>query len=284
MVSSSRVRQQLVSRPALYAYWVLGGALTGFLLTYFVFVPMMRNACCLFNARCSSVLVSVGPGNTILVQQPSTGYTYYFDGTRIFSYGMGVSGTCPHTILGPTTTTEGNKACAAVDVNGKCLPPCLDPDVPADVTTDADGNPVYTCNGTPSTEACCRLPGACPSTTPVCRRWAAAMPHDTYACDDRTVEKNTCCDCAAVDAPDPVSVASAEVLAQGTILQPSIVLDAKTMTVLPDMIYCGKHLQLLLGSDFKNVQVKRVNVNSPSRELNIYQIFDVLKQKKIFKP
>lgn len=275
MVSAARVRQQLVSRPALYAYWVLGGTLTGFLLTYFVFVPMMRNACCLFNARCSSVLVSVGPGNTILVQQPSTGYTYYFDGEHIFSYGMGVSGACPRTILGPTTITEGNKACAAVDVNGKCLPPCLSPDVPADGGT---------CNGNPSIDGCCRLPGACPSATPICRRWAAAMPDKTYMCDGRTVEKNTCCDCAAVDAPDPVTVASAEVLYKGTILQPSIVLDAKTMTVLPNTIYCGKHLELLQGSDFKDVEVKRVSVNSPSQELNIYQIFDVLKQKKIFKP
>ena len=75
--------------------------------------------------------------------------------------------------------------------------------------------------------------------------------------------------------------------AKGDIMEPVFVVDAATMRLLPDNngIYCGKRLSLLLNNDFKDAKRRTIKINVPihNNALNIYQIFDVLKNKKVFK-
>ena len=318
----------------------LVGLGAGILTAMFLLVPLMRNSCVLFTERCTSVVVAFGPrvnnATTLLVTQSSTGFTYYFDGTYIYSYGNHLMGTCPTVLLSPSASsapvvTQPDGLCAKYDTTGKtcvqgspliCEKPakyeagtsCTASDDPAvsgcvcatpAANTPEDWPPIcrvpdkYTCDdGTVVADdtACCGTPvPACADPKQVCNQWAERGEDDgKYACAGAELStENTkdtkkdypfCCECS-----DKIKVTTytGKVDAEGDIMEPVFVVDAATMRLLPDNngIYCGKRLSLLLNNDFKNAKRRTLKINVPlhNNALNIYQIFDVLKNKNVFK-
>jgi hypothetical protein len=302
----------------------------GILTAMFLFVPLMRNSCVLFDERCTSVVVAFGPRvgktTTLLVTQPSTGFTYYFDGTYIYSYGNNLVGKCPTVLLSPSASskpvvTQPEGLCAKYDTTGTtciqgsplvCQKPatyvaaetCDDPIQPGCVCAAPANTPEgwpttcaipekYTCDdGATPTGSCCGAPvAACADPAQVCNRWAERGEGGKYACttdggvtDGTTKDFPFCCECS-----DQIKVTTYQggVEAKGDIMEPVFVVDAATMRLLPDNngIYCGKRLSLLLNNDFKDAKRRTIKINVPihNNALNIYQIFDVLKNKKVFK-
>jgi hypothetical protein len=187
---------------------------------------------------------------------------------------------------------EAGASCTASD--DPATPGCVCAEPPPN--TPDDWPPVcrvpdkYTCDdGTVSSEdnACCSTPvPACADPKQVCNQWAERGDDGKYACTDPKDTKDFpfCCECS-----DHIKVTTytGKVEAAGDIMEPVFVVDAATMRLLPanNGIYCGKRLALLLANDFKSAKRRTIKVNVPlhNNELNIYQIFDVLKNKNVFK-
>lgn len=85
------------SPDAIRIYLLLAGAVVGFLFGFFLIVPILKDTCTWFTARCSQVAVQEGDGNSLLV---SVGpYKYYYDGVKyIYAYGDELNGSCPRGI------------------------------------------------------------------------------------------------------------------------------------------------------------------------------------------
>jgi hypothetical protein len=70
-------------------------------------------------------------------------------------------------------------------------------------------------------------------------------------------------------------------------MEPVFAVDATTMELLPanNGIYCAKKLSILINNDFKDQAVKQFKFSVPTNnnEFNIYQVFEILKKKNIFK-
>lgn len=85
------------SADAIRIYMMLGGAVAGFLLSYFLIVPILKNTCTWFTSRCSRVTVQVGADNSLLVTAPPN--QYFYDGVQfIYAYGDSLAGNCPTAI------------------------------------------------------------------------------------------------------------------------------------------------------------------------------------------
>ena len=89
-------------------------------------VPALRNSCTLFNKQCVGVTYSVLPNGELLVKDPRTDLTYWYDGAFIRSYGPNLPGTCPNSVaLGATgayeEVGEPRVLCDRFDANGECV-------------------------------------------------------------------------------------------------------------------------------------------------------------------
>jgi len=89
-------------------------------------VPAMRNTCTLFTKRCANITYRIQPNGTLLLKDPATSLTYWFDGNFIRTYGPMLPGTCPSSV--PVGATGVNEAigeprvlCDRIDPDGQCV-------------------------------------------------------------------------------------------------------------------------------------------------------------------
>jgi len=109
-------------------------------------VPALRNTCTLFNKRCINVEYARLPNGEILVKDPGTGLTYWYDGRFIRSYGPNLPGTCPTNLAVGATgvlapTGADRVLCDRFDPSGVC------------VSKDAVETPPTSLTGTPITNS-----------------------------------------------------------------------------------------------------------------------------------
>lgn len=82
------------SPHAIRIYMMLAGAVIGFLLAYFLLIPILKDTCTWFTSRCGKVTVQRGADNSLLVTAPP--YQYFYDGVQfIYAYGDSLAGKCP---------------------------------------------------------------------------------------------------------------------------------------------------------------------------------------------
>lgn len=85
------------SPDAIRIYMLVGAIVSGFLLSYFLIVPILKNTCTWFTTRCGRVTVQTGADHSLLVTVPP--YQYFYDGVQfIYAYGDALAGTCPKII------------------------------------------------------------------------------------------------------------------------------------------------------------------------------------------
>ena len=331
----TKVGDALKSSIAIAIYVIVAASGLGIITGYYLIVPLLRNTCTIFTNRCTRMTVLVGPQSngvsTLLVNIPSTGFSYYYDGAVIYSYGNNLKGTCPSQITtgmsrDPVLTSVAidsktadtcmnfNAAgeCVVVpsvvctkpatyDASSKLVSPCVpspsDPDCIC-VTSGLDAEKPctkalkYNCNngngdeGTWQSGSCCdtEVHVAC-SAGSTCVEWSPFVD-GKFKCASETTPLSFehCCECSTNIV---LNHFDGTVNASGDILEPVFVVDAKTMALLDgnNGIYCGKKLGILLNNDFKDAEKLDFTLPVPlsNNELNVYQLFDVLKKKGIFK-
>lgn len=86
------------SPDAIRMYMLVAGAVVGFLLTFFLVVPILQSSCTWFTARCTQVTVQRGADNALLVTAGP--YQYFYDGKNyIYAYGDSLAGQCPAQVV-----------------------------------------------------------------------------------------------------------------------------------------------------------------------------------------
>ena len=345
---AATLKRALESKVAICCYIVVVAAALGIITAYFLVVPMLQQTCTIFDTRCVSVMVTKGPVvngvATLLVQVPTSGYSYYYDGRYIYSYGNGLNGQCPsvkniNDAQTPPPTVEtvplnGAKFCAHVTPDGACAPllsetcskwatydpirtqnpvecrPGIDANCvcsPAKITVDGDTSPgtdapkdvctvvmPYTCDGgiTWSSSPCCDTQPACQSGQ-TCTEWSTsstdANGKTVFTCPriSSSRDYNFCCQCASDIKVNLTPLTTSPSSAAQSAMEPVFAVDATTMELLPanNGIYCAKKLSILINNDFKDQAVKQFKFSVPTNnnEFNIYQVFEILKKKNIFK-
>lgn len=314
------------SADAIRLYMLLGAAVTGFLTAYFLVVPILKNTCTWFTARCTQVLVQRGANNALLVTVGP--YQYYYDGVNyIFAYGDALVGTCPaqvvsgvqpYPVVSPALPnfcfrfkpTPDDPACVAGD-ESKCAV-CAEPAVKTCVRAAApvaDGK--FTCDGTTllDTQTCCDFLPPCPGTQQCVLSEAATRSADgTLSCSTGTLDGNVCdftpryvagqgytCNGGQTFSTTPhcckCSDAFQQVTNAGTtdavdIFEPTFVVDAQSMKLVPTNggIVCGVK-QSIVAQMFAGKKREVMNLNVPVQEagLNVYQVFDVLRQQGVLR-
>ena len=111
-------------------------------LGVFFITPAMLNTCTLFNKRCAEIKYQSLSNGELLVKDPSTSITYWFDGNFIRAYGPTLPGTCPSTIATGATGVykslgENRILCNHFNADGVC------------VSQDASETPPTALTGTP---------------------------------------------------------------------------------------------------------------------------------------
>ena len=326
-----KVGDALKSSIAIAIYVILAASGLGIITGYYMIVPLLRNTCTIFTNRCTRMTVLVGPQSngvpTLLVSVPSTGFSYYYDGAVIYSYGNNLKGSCPSQITtgmsrDPVLTSvplesKADNTCLNYNAAGECVvrpsivctkpaiydaksewvadcDPATDPDCIC-VTSSMDANQPctkalkYTCDDNKKiwqSESCCdtEVHVACDAKA-TCVDWSPFVD-GAFKCESETTPLSFehCCECST---SITLSHYNGTVNASGDILEPVFVVDAKTMTLLADNngVYCGKKLGILLNNDFKDAETFEFQLPVPlsNKELNVYQLFDVLQKKGIFK-
>lgn len=95
-------------------------------LTLLALIPVLRNTCTLFSKRCTSITYQALPNGQILVKDPVTAISYWYDGNYIRSYGPFLPGTCPTSVsvdaTGATTAVgSARQMCEKYDPSGFCV-------------------------------------------------------------------------------------------------------------------------------------------------------------------
>jgi hypothetical protein len=86
------------SPDAIRIYILLAGAVVGFLLAFFLIVPILQSSCTWFTSRCTQVTVQRGADNALLVTVGP--YQYFYDGKNyIYAYGDSLAGECPAQVV-----------------------------------------------------------------------------------------------------------------------------------------------------------------------------------------
>jgi hypothetical protein len=204
------------SPEAIRLYMLASAAVTSFLLTYFLVVPILKNTCTWFTARCARVTVQVGKNNTLLVSAPP--YTYYYDGVQfIYAYGDNLAGTCPQVIVSGVQSTPvisppidsfcfrwrqtpNDPACLAGD-DSKCAvcegsPPTLSAGgVCARAAEPVAGTDQFTCDGQTKLDlqACCNFIPPCPGGEQCLLAVPATRGADgKFSCEKGTLDGDVC--------------------------------------------------------------------------------------------
>ena len=346
--AAETLKHALRSHVAIYIYLVIVAIALGVITGYYIVVPLLQQTCTIFDSRCVSVMVTKGSTvngvSTLLVQVPSSGYSYYYDGRYIYSYGNGLSGQCPsiqnilQTQPSPNVQTvpvNGTNYCAHVKPDGSCeITPSLtctkwaDYDKfrvnqPVECTPGVDANCVcapaitseadsagsdskspedvclvvkpYTCDAgkTWGASPCCDTQPACPPTE-TCTQWSTMSTDENsksvFTCpgsDAAARDYNFCCECSTSIEVNLTPLTSVASLTGASAMEPVFAVNAATMELLPanNGIYCAKKLGILLNNDFRDGSVQRLKLSVPANnnEFNIYQVFEILKKKGIFK-
>lgn len=301
------------SPDAIRIYLLLAGATAGFLMAFFLVVPLLKSTCTWFTARCVSVRVQEGENNTLLVTTPHA--TYFYDGTQyIFGYGNYLPGTCPQVIASgtsatPTVTpsqdgicfwykdTPDDPACQAGD-ESKCSQCSMD--APPLCARAASQLPTgkFTCDGTTplDTQECCAYTAPCPPNQRCVASQAASLtggkcPNgrlvDTDLCDfmpQYQEGRGYTCD-GVLFTPQPQcclcsgsvhNVAYPGVTdAQGNIFEPTFAVNAASMQLLPvnQGVVCGLQRGIVL-SQFRDKPTRNVKLALP-RDSSAPDIYQV---------
>ena len=115
-----RARKILITTSAAVAGVGIATALALLLI-----VPFMRNTCTLFTKRCMNISYKRNESGQILVPNPATGLTYWYDGNFIRSYGPYLPGMCPSSVsrtIPDTNVGIGNERvlCERFRPDGTC--------------------------------------------------------------------------------------------------------------------------------------------------------------------
>ena len=186
---------------------ILGGVI-GYLIVW-----ALTKSCVLFPAACSKILFRRGPGTTLQVTDPRTGYMYYYDGKNIHSYGDSLPGVCPSILAQGATGQLGAMA---------------------------------------------------PVIAAPCLKWSP--------------DGKICLEQGATPVTPQKFVGS--VVAKGDIYQPGFTLDAATMKLHPG-VTCVRN-QRSVDAMFRASPTESIALLNRT-PLDIYQVFDVLKARGIFK-
>ena len=238
-------KQDFYSPIALRIYVSIFAILLGIGVTLFGIVPLMRYNCVWFNKRCESIQYQVGPSKMLLVKDVRSGFVYWYDGVQyIFAYGDNLSGSCP-------SITYSN-------VTGEWEP--VGPTIDASTACRAYNNE-----------------GQCT---------------DYYSDPTCAVNDVTTGDCIQYNPPPPPgSTYTAELMpgstsnSSQTTFIPAFAVNASTMQLEPTPLCVRRVEELpeeLLLAPTKTFQY--VEPKGTVRSLDIYQIFDILKQRGIFQP
>lgn len=200
------------SADAIRLYMFVSAAVAGFLIAYFLVVPIMKNTCTWFTARCTQVVVQRGANNALLVTVGP--YQYYYDGVKyIFAYGNNLAGSCPAQVVSgiqpsPVISqplpnfcfrfkpTPDDPGCVAGDTTkcAVCAQPIEETCVRAAMPLPgAPGK--FTCDGkTPlDTQICCETLPPCPETQQcVLSEVATRAPDGSFSCDTGTLSGEIC--------------------------------------------------------------------------------------------
>lgn len=162
------------SADAIRLYMMLGGAVAGFLLSYFLLVPILKNTCTWFTSRCSSVSVQAGADNSLLITAPP--YQYFYDGVQyIYAYGDSLAGTCPQAIADGVQP----QPVIAKPISSFCFRWKVTPDDPECLAGNKDKCVVC---AEPLQQLCARAP--------------TATPTGAFTCDDgkTLIDSPACCE------------------------------------------------------------------------------------------
>ena len=92
------------SPDAIRLYLFFGAMVSAFLLTYFLVVPAMKNACVWFTSGCTNITVVRGDDNRLWVTMNGSPYAYFYDGRKyIYAYGQALQGSCPKGVASGAT-------------------------------------------------------------------------------------------------------------------------------------------------------------------------------------
>lgn len=286
------------SPEAIKLYMMAGGIVAGCLVGLVV-VLVLINTCTWFNARCTQLTVKAGPGNTLLVTAGR--FTYFYDGSRyIYAYGNNLSGTCPDKVFsGASATpvplnTPVPRFCfsATTNENGEIV--CSDPVMQQCArVSPVISNGKYSCDGGKTmldSPTCCAYVQACPviQTPEGAQSQQCVQPpaYDTltgkYRCGDELYDVAKCCECSPMFQETGFS---GKTTAHGDLYEPVFTVDAKSMQVVPynGGVVCGM-ARSYVQQQFADIKPTPLSVNVPisTSNLNIYQLFDVLKRKGLF--
>jgi len=231
---------------AVKLYVVIAAILIGVLVGLFLLVPIFKDNCVIFTTRCNTIQYQSGPNGQLLVIDNRTGFTYWYDGVAfVFSYGDNLPGKCP------TQLTYG--------VTGDKVP--INPTIPAG-------------------KFCTRY-GVEDTDGKVCCVWGDSMEQEckTYAPE---TDKGCCSFSASVYTPN---VYAGEKVAQGQyIYSPSFGLTAWDMKLVDGNILCARDFQTM-SKELVDQPIRKVHYRVPTGDtaLDIYQAFQVLERKGIFK-
>lgn len=342
------------SPDAIRIYALIGGVVAGFVIAFFLVVPILRDTCTWFTARCVGVTVQQGEGNELLVTVGK--YRYFYDGVNyVYAYGDNLPGQCPDGIVsnvspvplpGPTQAnfcfrwkpTPDDPECQPPDKTDKCAA-CVQTVAEECATACAPGgdaaacdacqsvsnrncvrfaSPVagtskFTCNGTDMVDAqvCCNYLEPCDNVLDQCvvTELATQQPDGSFVCARGRQEGSSCnltpqyvagkgftCDngssfspvakcCLCTKSFTPTAFTGA-VDAAGAVFQPVYTLDAGAMALLPvnSGVACGLN-ETIVATKFANQKRVTVPMKVPLKDgaLDVYQVFNVLKQRNIFK-
>lgn len=207
------------SPDAVRLYVLVGAALAAFLLTYFLVVPSMKNACMWFQSGCTAITVVRGDDNRLWVTAPGSPFTYFFDGHKyIYAYGPQLQGMCPRGVVSgvsaePQKTqvtspfcfkwannpADSSQPAVCVNYNAECAQ--FPTAYPGTGGTGGGDSTQYSCNGGTTRSpvaACCQEQTLPPERALQCskaaRSSAKADGSLQYTCDNITYsDSSQCC-------------------------------------------------------------------------------------------
>lgn len=105
-----------------FAVLIMLGVTSGTLITHFLIVPAMQNACLLGN--CHTIKYTVNSDNGQVQVDVGNGMTYVYDGQFAYSYGVSLPMSCPSNVVSGTATvlpdTPPRPLCEQFDAEGIC--------------------------------------------------------------------------------------------------------------------------------------------------------------------
>lgn len=278
---------------AIKLYMMAGGLVAGCVVGL-VIVLVLTNTCTWFDARCTQLSVKAGPGNTLLVT--SGRFTYFYDGRRyIYAYGTNLSGTCPDKVFtGASATpvpfgTPVPNFCFSATTNEQGQVVCNDPVAQKCARMSAPlPTGKYSCDDgdtTTDSPVCCATVKPCPQPDQQCVTPPTYDPATRkYKCGNQVYDAPECCECSSAFQQ---SGFAGQITARGNLYEPVFTVDAKSMQIVPynGGVVCGM-ARSYVQQQFVDVKPTSLSVNVPisTSNLNVYQLFDVLKRKGIFVP